>query len=268
MKLLLVMSTMLLLAETKGLARSDENNNQPVTVDVDHRAMMPAGLLSPAQAVPHGTCAGVGADCGTALLASRAHADRAQLVGAPAPKPQIGIILRVVNAAGAEPKTLERARREAITILAHAGVELDWLVCEDGLADWSRQSPCQTVPGPTDFWLRIELRRPRGADRDALGWTEIDTVQDIAAAGIFYPAVEEVARRHRAETYQVLAAAISHEIGHLLLGGTRAHAPQGVMVGQWRASEIELISIGELRLTSGQARQLRDEIKRRTEPQK
>ena len=182
-------------------------------------------------------------------------------------RPQMSITLRVVNEANVEEKTLLRAQRDAKTILGRAGLVLDWVPCEDGPADWRSHNRCQQPTGPAEFWLRIGLSKPAGTHSDTVGYTVLDAAQQIGAAGICYPAVEELVRGHHAETYQVLSAAIVHEIGHLLLGGARAHSPQGIMVARWSAREFELLSIGELRFTAGQAQQLRDEIRnrRRTE---
>jgi hypothetical protein len=178
-------------------------------------------------------------------------------------QPQVAMTLRVVMEVEVEHQTVERARNEVRAILGRAGVELNWLTCGDRHAHRPSHDPCDDPPGPADFWLRIGRNKPAVIHVDTLGYAELDTVQKTGAAGVVYTAVEEIAQRRRADVYEVLAAAIVHEVGHLLLGGAGAHSCEGVMVAHWGASEFKLVRIGELRFTPTQAKQMRDEIRRR-----
>jgi len=96
-----------------------------------------------------------------------------------------------------------------------------------------------------------------------LGFTELDEASGSSSAGVLYPAAVETAKRYRCDVFQIVGAAIAHEIGHLILGAN-AHAPQGLMTPQWGPLQFELISIGELSFTSRQAILLQDEVTRRT----
>lgn len=174
------------------------------------------------------------------------------------------IILRVINEAGVADRTLRQAREEAAAILGRSGIELVWLDCEDGRADWTSRSPCHEISGPADFWLRIAARKSAAATGE-LGYAELDALHQIGSAGVSYQAAEEVAQRCHTETFQILGAAIVHEIGHLMLGGAIAHSRTGVMSADWGVHELELISIGELRFTPAQANRLRQEIRGRSD---
>jgi len=177
-------------------------------------------------------------------------------------RPQI--ILRVINEAGVADRTLRQVQKETAAILGRAGIELVWLDCEDGSADWASGNPCQEISGPADFWLRIRASKSTVAARE-LGYAQLDAVQKIGEAGVSYQAAEELAQRCHAETFQILGAAIVHEIGHLMLGGASAHSPTGVMSAAWGVHELDLVSIGELSFTLAQAKRLRQEIQRRTD---
>jgi hypothetical protein len=180
-----------------------------------------------------------------------------------AQQPRPTITLRVVNEADAGERTLLRAEKEAAAILGRSGVDLVSLTCEAGQVNWANDNPCQRDPKPTDFWLRIMARRPAATPGDTLGFTEIDETMDFSSAGVYYPAAVEATKTFRADLYQVLGAAIAHEVGHLMLGAN-AHSPQGVMSPHWSKAQYVLISIGELGFSSDQARRLQDEVRRRT----
>jgi hypothetical protein len=96
-----------------------------------------------------------------------------------------------------------------------------------------------------------------------LGFTEVDEVIGISAAGVYYPSAVEVAKKCQADVFQILGAAIAHEVGHLILGAN-AHSPGGVMSPHWGPAQYDRISIGELSFSMEQAMLLQDEVRRRT----
>jgi len=179
-----------------------------------------------------------------------------------AKQPRPTITLRVVNEAGTDDRTLLRAEKEAAAILGRSGVDLVSLACEAGRADWAANNPCERDPKPTEFWLHIVARKPAAAPGDTLGFSELDEASGFGLAGVYYPAAVEAAKTCRADLYEILGAAIAHEVGHLMLGAN-AHSPQGVMSPHWSKAQYVLISIGELSFTSDQARLLQGEIRRR-----
>jgi hypothetical protein len=65
--------------------------------------------------------------------------------------------------------------------------------------------------------------------------------------------------QHRnVEAYQILGAAVAHEIGHLYLGtNDQAHSRTGVMCGFWSEREVEQASIGELSFSREQGARIR-----------
>jgi len=67
------------------------------------------------------------------------------------------------------------------------------------------------------------------------------------------------AEHSQADVWQVLGAAIAHEVGHLLLGSA-AHSGQGVMRATWEKEQLELASIGELVFTTEQAAKIRSAV--------
>jgi hypothetical protein len=172
------------------------------------------------------------------------------------------ITLRVVNEGGVDSQPLARARKEAIRIFDHSGINLVWLDCESGRAEWGSGNPCQRELGPVEFWMRIVTRRPRAATGDMLGFTDLDERQTHGTAGIYYPAAVEMAQKWPAAVGEILAAAIAHEVGHLILG-VNAHSVSGVMSAHWSKPEFIRIGTSALHFTRDQARLLQEGIARR-----
>jgi hypothetical protein len=164
------------------------------------------------------------------------------------------IEVAVSNLAGVSGTTLAAAHAKAGAFLASAGIESAWL-------DFSTQAAmggATQVPGP--FKVRV-LVRPRQA-----AWEPGKArVMGVAAAGegsggvvsIFMDAVEEVALRHRVAVEDMLALALAHEIGHVLLPPT-SHSASGVMKGDWNGDDIRAAVLGELRFTAAQGSLMRE----------
>jgi len=173
------------------------------------------------------------------------------------------IILRMIKDADVDERALLKAEKEAAAILDRSGIALVSLTCEAGRAVWTSGNPCQRERGAAEFWFHVVTRKPSRATTEMLGFTELDESTGSTSAGVFYSTAVELSDRYRCDVFQILGAAIAHEIGHLLLGAN-AHAPKGLMVPQWGPSQFEMISISELSFTSRQARLLREEVTRRT----
>jgi hypothetical protein len=177
-------------------------------------------------------------------------------------QPRPAITLRVVNEAGVEERILKPAEREATAILGRAEIDVQWLQCESGQAVWGSINPCQTSRGPAEFWLRIAAKRPKATTGDMLAFTELDAGTGDGLAGVYYPAVVEVATADRPEVAAILGATIVHEVGHLILGAN-AHSAHGVMNGHWGREQFQQIAIDEIGFSAEQARKMRDALAKR-----
>jgi len=170
------------------------------------------------------------------------------------------ITLRVVNEDGISWQIVSNAENEAGFILGKAGVRVEWLNCADGFVDWAREERCSQVPGPRDFDIRIVVRQPRERHASALG---LAVLPEGAAEGrpyavIYYPVAEVMAQMSMADAFQVVGAAIAHEVGHLLLGAN--HSRTGLMRAKWTGAELERISVRSLRFSSDESTGLRRAI--------
>jgi hypothetical protein len=169
------------------------------------------------------------------------------------------VTIRVENEARVDERILQSARKEAIAMLSRAGVTLIWADCGAG-RDWEDREACKHSRGRNEFWMQITADRPRWSPRETLGFA--DLAKGDGSGGVYYPAVVALVRDLRAEAHQILAAAMVHEIGHLILGAD-AHTPAGVMCGDWSREQYKLISAGRLDFAPHQAKRLPMELKRR-----
>ena len=177
--------------------------------------------------------------------------------------PRPAIALRVVDeSARVPPRTLSLAKKDAVRIFAQAGIDLTWLNCDPAEAEWGSANPCYQDRGPTDFWLPIVMRKPATTSCDALGFAEIDECQVTGSAGIYYPAVKAITREWHVREGEILAAAIAHGSGHLILGAN-AHSLRGVMQANWGGTQYEAIAISELNFAPKQTKALREHIENR-----
>jgi len=171
-----------------------------------------------------------------------------------APRPAMTI--RVLDQANLPAGKIQKMERYVEATLAAVQVDVKWVDCATNVV------ACQPLRGPNECWLRILAQMPPAINGriDLLGFTQLgDTPEDkIQCVNIFYPMVEQFSEHERADSPQVLGAAVVHEIGHLYLGRNReAHSSGGVMCGVWLHREFELLSIGELNFTQDQGARIR-----------
>lgn len=135
------------------------------------------------------------------------------------PNPVISI--RIVVASALDGVSLPRAQQLTSEIYERAGVTLDWT------AD-------TTAPGRSlTIVLTTIALAPGGLVPEALGVAP--SPGDGSRGTTAYVFVDKVASftaAHRVAAEHVLACAMAHEIGHLLLP-PNAHAADGIMRGSW-----------------------------------
>ena len=128
------------------------------------------------------------------------------------------------------PKGVEAQAESLVTrVFRRAGMDLDFV-----------EAP------KADYWLEILQQRPR-LHGDTTGFAVLvrsDRTRDSYAA-VSWPIVEQAARELDVPAVEVLAAAMAHELGHLLLHSS-AHSRSGVMKARIDRAQIELLERGEL----------------------
>jgi len=130
--------------------------------------------------------------------------------------------------------------RSATEILDRAGIDVDWVHCSPNASGLEALPARCTMPyRGNEVSLRI-VRRPASAVRGnmPLGDSMVDaSTHSGILATIYLDHVGRLARQARVSATTVMARAIAHELGHLLLG-TSTHSAYGLMRPTWTPDEL------------------------------
>ena len=162
-------------------------------------------------------------------------------------------ILTVVvhNTAAVPDDTLASARTEVERIFATVSVTIAWV----------------TAIEPGTFGIQVTLRRQPGGGPgamapSALGTTVGDDHRQGGSSFVFYERVLRFAHDHRRSVDVILAYAIAHEMGHVLLPAP-AHTATGLMKAQWSDDDIRHLASDPQLFTVGQTALIRSAIEAR-----
>jgi hypothetical protein len=170
------------------------------------------------------------------------------------------VTLRVYNYAAVPAGTLQEAREKILRIFQEAGVGIEWI---EPLANQSGRSTAAAVSSPPKFAVRMMIR-PKMVAKDP---TTPASVMGIALASdesggtvsLFYDQVCRVARRYQQPIADLLAIAIAHEVGHLLLPPP-SHSATGIMRASWDGDDIRHAVVGQLSFTAREASLMREKL--------
>jgi hypothetical protein len=161
---------------------------------------------------------------------------------ATASPPPIAVVAH--NQAGMATDTLARAKSEITRICDEAGIRVTWM---DPAA----------VESAGAFAIQI-LIRPRAikGDRSIMGMAIGDTHETSGSAFVYYDRVLRTAHLGGQDVARLLAYAMAHEMGHLLLPSP-AHATPGIMRAEWDGDDLRHIAGGSLQFTAAQVNAIR-----------
>ena len=182
------------------------------------------------------------------------------------PRPSLNVVLHLCDDPDIQPNLVSRAQAEMTRIYRDAGVEIAWTSDAppaDGPDDPQTVTP--TYPHLTLVILCRELTDELTSDATALGGAVGTRDYRGRVAYVFYDRVERIAQTHLnvarepgtddMYTVIVLAHAMAHEMGHLLL--PYGHSATGLMRADWNAKDLRLAADGRLNFTSEQAELIR-----------
>jgi hypothetical protein len=171
------------------------------------------------------------------------------------PRPSLRIALQVPDDDSIRPNVVSRAKAEMSRIYRDAGIDIVW----------TKEAP---DPHLTLTILSRELTDQLTVVTTALGGAVGTREYRGRRAYVFYNRVERVARtylntsRRRGtndtDNVIVLAHAMAHEIGHLLL--PYGHSATGLMRADWDAKDMRLAVHGRLNFTSEQVELIRTRL--------
>jgi hypothetical protein len=103
--------------------------------------------------------------------------------------------------------------------------------------------------------LDRELPELERRDRVILGAAPRTDDEAGRIAYVFYRPIEHLSDAHAVDVVLVLAHAIAHELGHLLLPS--GHSTDGLMYGRWGRPQVRAATWGQLMFSKGEVALLR-----------
>ena len=163
----------------------------------------------------------------------------------------LSLVVRLHDAYGVPGDHLARARTTTEGIMRTAGVAVTWPQC-----------PCLSPVRSSELVVRITRASPASTP-GSLGFSLVDIGAKAGTlATVFADRVQAMAAIAAIDEGELLGRVIAHEISHLLLG-TRDHGAQGLMRGEWRASELVRQHPSDWLLSRAEGVTIRQSIKRR-----
>ena len=159
----------------------------------------------------------------------------------------MAVILQMNNVARAPAADLERAERGVTRLFHDIGVDLTWTA--------SDASPATAPPSIRVVLVPYEAGDLRRRPRVVMG-AAVVTEQGTRVAYVFYQQVEAQARQYEVSSAMILASAIAHEVGHLLLPDGQ-HSPGGLMRACWTRDDFHRAEQGRLQFSTEQAALIR-----------
>jgi len=160
---------------------------------------------------------------------------------APASVPHVGVVVRNFSDASAE--VIQSAEAACERIFGNAGVRITWFNTLDQVK-WR---------GP-DLVLEAAILRQAPASRSSA--TFGTAVREKQTLLIYHDRVVGFSKLLEMPEYHVLALALVHEAGHLLLDSDE-HTRAGIMRAEWAKADVTSIGQGQLRFTLDQSQRMK-----------
>jgi hypothetical protein len=155
------------------------------------------------------------------------------------------VLVMLQNDAAVSPDLVNRAQADVVRLFALIDVVITWVteVPRDG-------ARLRVVSLTT--WEPAESKIPASV----LGYTQAGIDKRGVRAYVFWHRVERSSQKFTASLDRVLAIAIAHELGHMLLP-TNAHARRGLMQAPWDSEHFRSASAGLLHFSPETANAIR-----------
>jgi hypothetical protein len=160
----------------------------------------------------------------------------------------------VYDDAGVPSRVLTRAEEHYSTVLANAGITVEWV----------RPQPERTAARVDTPALTIHIMSPaRGKRLRLTGYSvclglALSNAQTGDTAVVLYEQIRAAAGTRHWNLPLILGHVMAHETGHLLLGDQ--HSVTGVMKATWRERDLSEIGQGRSRFTRTEANEMRRKL--------
>ncbi|HCC59317.1 MAG TPA: hypothetical protein DEQ47_19055 [Solibacterales bacterium] len=174
----------------------------------------------------------------------------------------------VYNKANVPPETTTRAAQTLRFLFAHSDVEIEWVagnpeadeanfVTYTGIVnkEQERRFACRAR---RDIALRLLANAPASVPTAVLGFALPFATEGVNVQ-IYSDHIAKAATSRNVPLPDLLAHAIAHEIGHVLLRST-AHAGNGLMAAVWKEHEYGWLTKGSMFFTTAEAATIRESI--------
>jgi len=146
------------------------------------------------------------------------------------------LVVQLLNPSGAPAAIVRQAQEEVTRVYANIDVPVEW---SEAPVAADRSDVIRLV------LLPYETGNLRHREKEVMG-AAMRTEAGNSIAYVYYRRVQAQANRYQVSIGSVLACAIAHELGHLLLPGT-PHASAGLMRACWSRDEFNQADQGQLR---------------------
>lgn len=180
------------------------------------------------------------------------------------------LVVRTYDAFRVGASDWDAAVAGASRILANAGIQIEWVHCSSYIAGQPATGParCSRPYSRNEVALRLVVQPLAGpAEQTLLGDSMVDGSMHFGTlATIYLASVERLAGEAKVNTGTVMARAIAHELGHLLLG-TNTHSVRGLMRPVWTAEEMTRNEPADWSIPRDEGQKMRLALARRGESQ-
>lgn len=169
------------------------------------------------------------------------------------------LVLRVYNYAAVSAEWMRLTSEKVRRTYGEAKVDVDWI------EPLSRHGDTVATPASSAdvFAVRLLIRSKMVSDRHSTR----ESVMGMALASdecggtvsVSYAQVLRVARQYRQPVLDILALAMAHEVGHLLLPPP-SHSATGIMRAAWDGDDTRRAVVGELAFTRTEASLIRAKL--------
>lgn len=177
------------------------------------------------------------------------------------------ISIRMHNYAEGHRDTVEHAEREVARIFREVGIEISWVSCPLTEAELGLYSACLEPAHSLIFDMNVVPRfmaMRASMPETSLGFTSLTKEGRASVATVFYDSVKDMAEPTAPALTAILAYAMAHELGHLLLPNS-GHSSGGIMRARWTPEDLRNAVYGKLFFTSGQGKSMRAEVRARAQ---
>jgi hypothetical protein len=169
----------------------------------------------------------------------------------------LAITVRVRDTAQVPEDVLAEAQGDVTRIYLQAGVDLLWATPESLCAEANavRRAKLTVAILSSEQAARMDT----GVTSDSVGFAARDATERGQVAYVLYDRIDMLAEANGWHQARMLAIAMAHEIGHLLLPSD-AHSLDGVMRGDWTNEDVQLAQRNLLFFTPRERDLLRSRI--------